>query len=82
MPIVNGPQDLFVVGVTGNVLPDDVDHFLSCGADAAVLPKPIQVDPELLGTFVDGFWNCRRSWFFLSFSSPTMTTATMTTTRE
>ena len=52
MPELNGPHaveeirslgsDCFVVGVTGNMLPDDVEYFKSCGANA-VLGKPIQV---------------------------------------
>lgn len=51
MPEMNGPQackelrrlgcDSFVVGISGNVLPEDVSHFKSCGANA-VLPKPFQ----------------------------------------
>ena len=31
-----------VVGVTGNVLQDDIDYFLKCGADA-VLSKPLNI---------------------------------------
>jgi CheY-like chemotaxis protein len=33
-----------VIGLTGNVLQDDVDHFLRSGADA-VLSKPLNI-PE------------------------------------
>lgn len=51
MPILNGPDatkrireelgyDGLIVGVTGNVLEEDVNHFISMGADA-VVPKPI-----------------------------------------
>jgi len=49
MPVMNGPEACtgvremgytgFVVGVTGNLLPEDVGYFMDCGADA-VLPKP------------------------------------------
>ena len=31
-----------VVGVTGNVLQDDIDHFIRSGADA-VLAKPLSI---------------------------------------
>lgn len=31
-----------VIGVTGNVLQDDVDHFIRSGADA-VLAKPLNI---------------------------------------
>jgi len=51
MPVMKGPEatkdirllgcDSFVVGVTGNVLEDDVAHFISCGANH-VLPKPVK----------------------------------------
>ena len=54
MPVLNGPStaqdirnlglaDVYIVGVTGNVLPDDIKHFIACGANA-VLPKPVQID--------------------------------------
>jgi len=49
MPVMNGPAaarkvremgcDVFIVGVTGNLLAEDVKHFRDCGANA-VLPKP------------------------------------------
>ena len=49
MPVMNGPAAAkkiralgyggFIVGITGNLLPEDVQHFRACGADA-VLPKP------------------------------------------
>jgi len=52
MPIMNGPtaakkmrelgSDTFIVGITGNVLPEDVDHFRSQGANE-VLPKPFNI---------------------------------------
>ena len=53
MPRMSGPEaakfirealhsDTFIVGVTGNVLAEDIEHFTSCGANA-VLPKPIQM---------------------------------------
>jgi len=51
MPVMNGPEACkairemgytgFVVGVTGNLLPEDVGYFMDCGADA-VLPKPFK----------------------------------------
>lgn len=52
MPVMSGPQaatamrrasyPFFIVGLTGNVLEDDVDDFLSAGADI-VLPKPLKI---------------------------------------
>ncbi|KAG7337124.1 histidine kinase, DNA gyrase B-, and HSP90-like ATPase [Nitzschia inconspicua] len=52
MPFMNGPDatralrdlgyDGFIVGVTGNLLVEDVDHFMSCGANE-VLAKPISM---------------------------------------
>ena len=52
MPVVNGPQasqemrrmgcDSFIVGITGNVMSEDVHLFKSCGANA-VLPKPFRL---------------------------------------
>ena len=51
MPVMNGPEACkavremgyagFVVGVTGNLLPEDIGYFMDCGADA-VLPKPFK----------------------------------------
>ena len=51
MPVMNGPDACkairemgytgFVVGVTGNLLPEDVGYFMDCGADA-VLSKPFK----------------------------------------
>jgi CheY-like chemotaxis protein len=43
MPVMNGPAaskeirvlrlcDSFIVGITGKVLPEDIDHFRRCGA--------------------------------------------------
>jgi len=53
MPVMDGPTatrhirsegcDSFIVGITGNVLPQDVEHFKACGADG-VLGKPFQVE--------------------------------------
>lgn len=34
--------DAFIIGITGNMLPDDVAFFKSCGANA-VLGKPVKV---------------------------------------
>jgi signal transduction histidine kinase/CheY-like chemotaxis protein len=52
MPVMDGPTaskeinalgcDSLIVGITGNVLPDDVLHFKACGA-SAVLPKPLNL---------------------------------------
>ena len=52
MPVMNGPtataeiralgSDVFIVGITGNVLSEDVEYFKSEGANA-VIPKPLQV---------------------------------------
>ena len=52
MPVLNGPEavreirrlgcDCFIMGITGNLLPDDVAFFKSCGANA-VLGKPLQM---------------------------------------
>merc|ERR1712119_74974 len=52
MPVMDGPTavehmremgcDAFIVGVTGNVLPEDIALFRSKGADA-VLPKPFRI---------------------------------------
>ena len=53
MPEMNGPtatheirkigSDVFIVGITGNTLSDDVQFFKSKGANA-VLPKPVRLD--------------------------------------
>lgn len=43
--------DSFIVGVTGNVLPSDVQHFLRNGANG-VIPKPLKV-PDLEGLWMD-----------------------------
>lgn len=53
MPMLNGPNataeirkigvDIFIVGITGNTLNDDVQFFKSKGANA-VLPKPVRLD--------------------------------------
>ena len=53
MPFLNGPDavkklrsagcDSFVVGITGNVLPEDIAHFKACGANE-VLHKPVDMD--------------------------------------
>ena len=49
MPVLDGPSaavrmrkagcDSFIVGVTGNLLEEDVSYFKECGA-SEVLPKP------------------------------------------
>ncbi|CAB9507344.1 sensor kinase/phosphatase LuxQ [Seminavis robusta] len=53
MPIKNGPDavkdiralgcDSFVIGVTGNILPEDQAHFKECGANW-VFPKPLRIE--------------------------------------
>jgi CheY-like chemotaxis protein len=35
-------SDVFIVGITGNVLPEDVAYFKSCGAND-VLSKPVRL---------------------------------------
>ena len=52
MPLLNGPLaakeirrlgfDVNIIGVTGNVLPEDVSHFMSCGANQ-VVTKPVRI---------------------------------------
>lgn len=53
MPVMDGPtaakairymgcDHYFIVGVTGNMLTEDVEYFVSCGANA-VLPKPLKL---------------------------------------
>jgi CheY-like chemotaxis protein len=52
MPRMDGPTsakhirnmglDVFILGITGNVLPEDVEYFKSCGAND-VLAKPVKL---------------------------------------
>ena len=53
MPVLNGPdatriirekgyKDVTIIGVTGNVLADDINYFISAGANK-VLPKPVNL---------------------------------------
>lgn len=52
MPNMTGPEaarvirsygsDVFIVGVTGNLMPEDVDYFQECGA-GAILSKPFRM---------------------------------------
>ncbi|GAX27936.1 hypothetical protein FisN_21Hh286 [Fistulifera solaris] len=59
MPVLCGPEaaksirelrhPATIVGCTGNVLPEDVAYFKSCGA-ATVLPKPIKI------SMLESFW--------------------------
>jgi CheY-like chemotaxis protein len=52
MPVMNGPTaakeirvlgcDSLIVGITGNLLPEDVSFFKACGANS-VLPKPVNL---------------------------------------
>lgn len=56
MPVLNGPSaarqlrdqkcDILIIGVTGNVLPEDKAHFISQGADM-VMAKPLDIDTLL-----------------------------------
>ena len=39
---ISAGSDVFIVGITGNMLKEDVDYFRHCGANA-VLPKPFQL---------------------------------------
>jgi len=53
MPVMIGPvaaqeirkngSDVFIIGVTGNLMPEDVDYFRKCGSNA-VLPKPFRMN--------------------------------------
>merc|ERR1712176_1359384 len=53
MPVMIGPEaskqirklgsDVFIIGVTGNLMPEDVSYFRQCGANA-VLPKPFRMN--------------------------------------
>lgn len=55
MPVMNGPnaakeirqtlldEEINIIGVTGNVLPEDVSYFEKCGANA-VLSKPVKIN--------------------------------------
>ena len=53
MPVMNGPDaarqirdlgcDSFIIGITGNVLPDDQAHFKQSGANW-VFPKPVKIE--------------------------------------
>ena len=40
--IRNGGSDVFIIGVTGNLMPEDVSYFRQCGSNA-VLPKPFKI---------------------------------------
>lgn len=53
MPVMKGPEaakvirdngsDVFIIGVTGNLMPEDVSYFRQCGSNA-VLPKPFRMN--------------------------------------
>ena len=64
MPVMNGPDaakemrrrkldPCFIIGVTGNMLLDDVQYFIHAGANA-VLPKPFQY------ARIEELWNKNR----------------------
>lgn len=56
MPFLDGPStakklremkcDILIIGVTGNVLPDDKEYFIKQGANY-VLPKPVKIEDIL-----------------------------------
>jgi len=66
MPVMNGPtaakkmrvlgSDAFIVGITGNLLPEDIEHFKDQGANE-VLPKPFNISDleEILMEYGVGF---------------------------
>lgn len=59
MPVLSGPEaakairelqhPATIVGCTGNVLPEDVEYFISCGTET-VIPKPIKL------SMLENFW--------------------------
>ena len=61
MPEMNGPTasrhirelgcDSFIVGITGNVLPEDIAHFKENGANL-VFPKPVRL-PDLEAAWLE-----------------------------
>jgi CheY-like chemotaxis protein len=61
MPVMDGPTAVqrireagytgLIVGVTGNVQPEDIEHFISCGADT-VMGKPLDTD-KLFGLLME-----------------------------
>lgn len=61
MPVMSGPEasaiiremenDVLMLGVTGNLLPEDIGHFMDCGVDS-VLPKPMKYE-ELMELLVE-----------------------------
>lgn len=38
-----GYHSVSIIGVTGNVMKEDIDHFIACGADN-VFEKPLNMD--------------------------------------
>ena len=52
MPTMSGPtasklirqngSDVYIAGVTGNLMPEDVEYFQACGA-GVVLSKPLKI---------------------------------------
>ena len=62
MPVMDGPtaakeiretlkDDVNIVGITGNVLPEDVRFFRSCGAND-VLAKPVKMH-DIIASWVE-----------------------------
>jgi CheY-like chemotaxis protein len=51
-----GLKQVIIIGVTGNVLQEDVEHFMQSGADA-VLSKPLSMD-KLRATLLKLKCNC------------------------
>ena len=70
MPVMSGStaaehmramgSDVFIVGVTGNLLPEDVAHFKESGANA-VLPKPFKLSDLETLWMEYGVFQCRNS---------------------
>jgi CheY-like chemotaxis protein len=68
MPVIDGPTASkeiralayysFIVGITGNALPDDIAHFKTCGVNA-VLPKPLALACFGRGAVlrIRGYWS-------------------------
>ena len=53
-------EGLNIVGITGNVLPEDVRYFRTCGAND-VLPKPVKMDDLFASWTANGVFSQRRA---------------------